>query len=62
MDEEYWYCTKHHTVEGAEGCRAKDRLGPYPTREQASRALEIVAERNEKWERESRWDDEASED
>ena len=27
----------------------KDRLGPYATREEASRALEIVQERNREW-------------
>ena len=29
-DEQWFYCLKHHTVEGADGCRAADRLGPYP--------------------------------
>jgi hypothetical protein len=30
-------------------CAGKDLLGPYPTREEASRALEKVKERNEEW-------------
>lgn len=47
--EQWFYCLKHHTVEGALGCRAKDRLGPYPTREEAEHALEKVKERNEAW-------------
>ena len=44
MAEEYWYCLKHHTVEPREGCKNADRLGPYPTREDATRALENLAE------------------
>ena len=31
----YFYCLKHHAVEGEEGCRAKDRLGPYDTEDEA---------------------------
>ena len=48
-DEQWFYCLKHHTVEGALGCRAKDRLGPYPTRAEAEQALEKVKERNDAW-------------
>ena len=44
-DGEFYYCLKHGTVEGPEGCRAADRLGPYPDRETAARALEIARER-----------------
>ncbi|HEX4791282.1 MAG TPA: hypothetical protein VH372_22665 [Actinospica sp.] len=47
--DQYYYCIKHHTVEGAVGCRARDRLGPYPTREEAQHALEKVKERNDAW-------------
>jgi hypothetical protein len=46
-DEQWFYCLKHHTVEGPDGCRAADRLGPYPDKETASRALEIARERTE---------------
>jgi hypothetical protein len=46
-DEQWFYCLKHGTVEGPEGCRAADRLGPYPDKETASRALEIARERTE---------------
>ena len=45
----WFYCVKHHTIEGPLGCRARDRLGPYPTREEAEHALEKVKERNEAW-------------
>ena len=47
--EQWYYCLKHQTVEGPVGCRAKDRLGPYPTRDEAQHALEKVKERNEQW-------------
>lgn len=46
-DEEWYYCLRHKTVEPREGCRAADRLGPYPDRETAGRALEIARERTE---------------
>ena len=41
---EFWFCLKHHAVEGVEGCPNKDRLGPYPTEAEAARALEHAAE------------------
>jgi hypothetical protein len=48
MSEEQWfYCLKHGTVEPAAGCRAADRLGPYPDRETAAQALEIARARTE---------------
>ncbi len=58
-DDRYWFCLKHHTVEGAEGCKAADRLGPYASAEEASRALEKVAERNEAWDTDPAWNDDA---
>jgi hypothetical protein len=59
---EYWFCLTHHTVEGEQGCRNQDRLGPYPTQTDAARALERVAERNEEWDNDPRWNDDAAED
>ena len=64
MDSEqgkrWWYSLRDHTVEDDDGptstgasigsaCPGKDRLGPYPTREAAARALEKVQERNREW-------------
>ena len=51
MDSEqhWWFCLKHHAVEPDAGCPAKDRLGPYRTRQEAERALETVRRRNEEW-------------
>jgi hypothetical protein len=56
-DEQFWFCLNHHEVESRHGCLNKDRLGPYPTREDASRALEKVKERNEEWDNDPRWQD-----
>lgn len=53
----WFYCIKHQTVEGAEGCAERHRLGPFETREEAAHALERVAERNERADAEDRaWD------
>jgi hypothetical protein len=51
MDESkhWWYCLKHKTVEPEAGCPAKDRLGPYASREDAEHALDIARRRNEEW-------------
>lgn len=53
----YFFCLKHHTVEGQDGCRASDRLGPYETEAEAARALERVEERNEAWDDDPKWND-----
>jgi len=53
----YWYCLNHHAVEGQDGCDLKDRLGPYDTEAEASRALEKVKERNEEWDNDPKWND-----
>jgi hypothetical protein len=46
---EWFYCVKHSKVEEGPECPAKDRLGPYSSREEAGRALERAEERNEEW-------------
>ena len=58
-ENEYWFCLKHHTVEGTDGCKNADRLGPYASSEEASRALEKVQERNEAWDNDPDWNDDA---
>ncbi len=55
---EFWYCLTHQRVEGEEGCRNQDRLGPFSTEAEAARALERVEERNEEWENDPAWNDE----
>lgn len=62
MSDEYYFCLKHHTVEGPDGCKAADRLGPYPTRDEAAHALEKVEERNEAWDNDPKWNDDVLED
>jgi hypothetical protein len=48
--EQWWYCLKHNRVEDSSTtCAGKDLLGPYPSREEAARALEKVRERNKEW-------------
>lgn len=59
MADRYWFCLTHHTVEGDDGCRAADRLGPYDSRADAERALDKVAERNESWDNDPAWNDDA---
>ncbi len=57
-DPGWYYCTKHATVEHGDICKAADRLGPYPDRETASRALEIAKERTAAWDKAERdWND-----
>ena len=57
MADRYYFCLAHDAVEGAKGCPAIDRLGPYDSREEAERALAKVAERNEAWDNDPNWDD-----
>jgi hypothetical protein len=59
---EFWFCLTHHRVEGREGCRNADRLGPFGSAAEAERALERVEERNEAWAAEDRRWDEAGTD
>ncbi|WP_293787177.1 hypothetical protein [uncultured Aeromicrobium sp.] len=53
----YYYCFKHQAVEGEDGCRGADRMGPYGTPEEAARALEIAQARNEAWDNDPAWND-----
>jgi hypothetical protein len=61
-DTEYWFCLKHHRVEGRDGCKNADRLGPYATAAEAEHALDRVAERNEQWDNDPQWSDDQPED
>ncbi|QNN53263.1 hypothetical protein [Nocardioides mesophilus] len=61
-EHQFWFCLKHHTVEGEDGCRNADRLGPYATEAEASRALDKVEERNEEWDHDPDWSDDQLED
>lgn len=45
--EGWWYNTRTGQVEHGDVGKAIDRLGPYPDRETAERALQIARERTE---------------
>ena len=63
MSEGKWYFnTKTGQVEGEEGARAADRLGPYDSQEEASRALEKAAERTKEWDNDPDWNDDKADD
>ena len=47
---QWWFNTRTGQVEPSDTTtNPKDLLGPYPSREEAARALEKVRERNEQW-------------
>jgi hypothetical protein len=46
---EWYYCFKHRTVEHRDDCHEMDRMGPYPTQEEARDWRTRVAKRNEQW-------------
>jgi hypothetical protein len=46
---DWYYCFKHQRVEKREECRQMDRMGPYPTREDAENWRQRVATRNREW-------------
>ena len=58
MTERWYFCLRHHAVEGEEGCPGRDRLGPYDSETKAANALEQVQQRNEEWDNDPKWNDE----
>ncbi len=46
---EWYYCFKHKKVETLDDCHEMDRMGPYPTSQDAENWRERVAARNEAW-------------
>lgn len=58
-DDQWWYDLKTKTaVQDSKAGKAADRLGPYATREEAESAMQRVAERNEAYDQDPRWQDE----
>ena len=54
-DNAFYWCLRHSRVEsGDDVCAGKYRLGPYATDAEAKRALNLVRERNDRWEAEDR--------
>ncbi len=54
---EWYFCLEHGAVEDKEGCPASERLGPYPSRDLAERALEVAEARNLQWENDPAWNE-----
>jgi hypothetical protein len=46
---DWYYCFKHQKVEKRDDCRQMDRMGPYPTRQDAENWRDRVAARNAAW-------------
>lgn len=58
-DSDWYFCLTHHAVEPHEGCKSEERLGPYATYADAAGALAKVRQRNEAWENDPRFNDDA---
>ena len=58
MAEEFYFNTKTRQVEVGKPSSWTHRMGPYPTREAAERALQIAQVRTEAWDEETKDDDE----
>jgi hypothetical protein len=55
---DWWFDLRtHQVVPDNNDTKITDRLGPYKTREEAERALELVEERNEAYDNDPRWND-----
>ena len=55
-EDQYWYNLTTREVEHGRISSWEHRLGPYPTREAAERALQEAAERTEAWdEADKKW-------
>jgi len=52
---QFWFNLRTKQVETVhDKSQSKELLGPYPTREEAERALETAQDRTEKWDEEDR--------
>ncbi|RKT04419.1 hypothetical protein BX286_2370 [Streptomyces sp. 3211.6] len=58
---EWFYCLVHKKVEEGPECPAKDRFGPYSSREEAAHAMETAQERNLEWQNDPKWNDKTRE-
>jgi len=55
---EYFFNTRTKQVEEGRNSDWHDLMGPYPSREAASKALDTARERTEKWdEQDEAWDE-----
>lgn len=53
---EYWFNTETRQVEEGHQSDWRNMMGPYPTRDQAARALETAAANTEAWDEQDRKD------
>ena len=58
---DWYYCIEHNSVERFGECPAKNRLGPYETRDDANRALELAEIRNKTWDEDPKWNEDDAE-
>ena len=59
-DDQWWYDLKTKSaVQDNKAGRATDRLGPYASRDAAEHALQRVEERNDAYDNDPRWNDDA---
>ncbi|MBF0671182.1 MAG: hypothetical protein IR160_01180 [Salinibacterium sp.] len=54
---EWWYNTRTGEVEEGMKSSVVDRAGPFPSREEAARAPEIIAARSRQWAEEEELDE-----
>ena len=52
LDRSFWFCLAHKRVESYEESDSPDRLGPFATAGEAQDALQTIAARNEKYDKE----------
>jgi hypothetical protein len=58
LDGTYWYCVDHHRVEIFEKTDSQNRIGPFKTPEEAAGALQMISDREKRYEEEdSAWED-----
>ena len=53
----FWFCLDHHAVEPFAGCGSRNRIGPFDTEDAAANALQTIAERERRYDKEdSEWE------
>ncbi len=58
LSDEYWFCMKHRRVEKYGETDSTNRIGPFPTEQQAAHALETIADREKAYDKEdSEWEE-----
>lgn len=49
MSGQWYFCLSHAQVEGEDGCKSADRMGPYDSQQEAAAALTTAQQRTEEW-------------